>query len=139
MKNPQQGEAVRGRMQQLRCEIDEDVKDVSAGACAMLDWKRFVKTHPWMCIGAAIALGYWIVPRRSKATCPILAHAAEPAPPVPPAVKPSPSSSSSATEELIGALLTTVAAIAVRRTTDYLSEGADKLLEKIGRREAKRP
>ena len=129
MKNPPQGEAVRERMKQLRCEIDEDVNDVSEGACAMLDWRRFVKTHPWMCIGAAIALGYWIVPKRSKATCPILTHPAEPVPPVPPAVKPSPSS---ATEELIGALLTTVAAIAVRRTTDYLSEGADKLLDKMG-------
>jgi len=136
MKNPPQGEAVRERMQQLRCEIDEDVNDVSAGACAMLDWKRFVKTHPWMCLGAAVALGFLIVPRRSRATCPISTPLAEPTPPVPPVFKPAPSS---ATEELIGTLLTTVAAIAVRKATDYLSEGADKLLGTIGRREAKRP
>ena len=116
MNDPPRGDKVRERMQQLRCEIDEDANDVSDGACAMLNWRRFVKTHPWMCIGAATALGYWLFSKRSKATCPISTPVAETAPPVPPAVKPPPSS---ATEELIGELLTTVAAVAVRRTTDY--------------------
>jgi hypothetical protein len=136
MRKPTQDEAVRERMQELRCDIDEDVKDASEGACAMLDWRRLIKAHPWTCFGAAVALGYLIVRRRSKATCPISTPVAEPAPPVPPAVKPSPSS---ATEGMIGALLTTVAAIAVRRATDYLSEGADKLLDKMGHPKAKRP
>ena len=44
MSSPPQGDRVRERMQQLRCEIDGDMEDVSARARTMFDWKHYVKT-----------------------------------------------------------------------------------------------
>jgi len=54
-------------MQQLRCEIDGDMEDMAASARTMVDWKHYVKTYPWVCLGTAAALGFLIVPKRSTA------------------------------------------------------------------------
>ena len=62
MNHRPRSDTVREQMQQVRCEIGRDVKDVSASAHDMLDWKHYVKTHPWVCFGAAVALGFLIVP-----------------------------------------------------------------------------
>ena len=56
-------------MQQLRCEIDGDMEDMAASARNVVDWKHYVKTYPWVCLGAAVALGFLIVPKRSGALC----------------------------------------------------------------------
>ena len=45
-------------MQGIRCEIDHDLEDVSASARSMVDWKHYVKTYPWVCLGSAAALGF---------------------------------------------------------------------------------
>ena len=64
-------------MQQLRCEIDGDMEDMAASARSMVDWKHYVKTYPWVCLGAAVALGFLIVPKRSRAIRPDLASLTE--------------------------------------------------------------
>ena len=55
-----------GAMQRIRCEIDQDLQDVSASAHSMVNWKHYVKTYPWVCLGAAAVLGFLIVPKRSR-------------------------------------------------------------------------
>jgi hypothetical protein len=60
-------DAVRIRMQQLRCEIDGDMEDMAASARSMIDWKHYVKTHPWVCLGTAATVGFLVVPERSTA------------------------------------------------------------------------
>ena len=77
MNDPPLADAVRARMQQLRCEIDGDMEDMSASARTMVDWKHYVKTYPWVCLGAAVALGFLIVPKRSRAIRPDLATLTE--------------------------------------------------------------
>ena len=57
-------DAVRTRMQQIRREIDLDLEEVVANARNMVDWKHYVKTYPWVCLGASAALGFLMVPRR---------------------------------------------------------------------------
>ena len=74
MNDPPLAESVRARMQQLRCEIDEDMEDMAASARSMVDWKHYVKTYPWVCLGAAVALGFLIVPKRSTGDTPRLGH-----------------------------------------------------------------
>ena len=64
-------------MQQLRCEIDGDMEDMAASARTMVDWKHYVKTYPWVCLGAAAALGFLIVPKRSRAIRPDVATLTE--------------------------------------------------------------
>ena len=121
-------------MQQLRCEIDGDMDDMAASARTMVDWKHYVKTYPWVCLGAAVALGFLIVPKRSRVIRPDLATLTEPARTGHLVGKPA----SAATHGLIDALLATVANIAVRQATAYLGQNAGRLLGITGQREASR-
>ena len=134
MDDPPQADAVRERMQQLRCEIDGDMEDMSAHARTMVDWKHYVKTYPWVCLGAAVALGFLIVPKRSRVICPDLTTLTEMARTGHVVVKPA----SAATHGLIDALLATVANIAVRKATAYLGQSAERLLGITGQRETNR-
>ena len=134
MNDPPPAESVRARMQQLRCEIDGDMEDVSAGARTMVDWKHYVKTYPWVCLGAAVALGFLIVPKRSRAIIAELAVPTELAGTGHPIVKPA----SAAARGLVDALVATVVSIAVRDATAYLGQRAGKVLGITGQREASR-
>ena len=70
-------DGVRARMQGIRCDIDQGLEDVSASARSMVDWKHYVKTYPWVCLGTAAALGFLIVPKRAPAIHAGLATPAE--------------------------------------------------------------
>ena len=134
MDDPPQADAVRERMQQLRCEIDGDMEDVSASARTMVDWKHYLKTHPWVCFGAAVALGFLIVPKRPKAIRHDLAIPTELTEAGHLVVKPAPT----AARGVVDAIVATVVGIAVREATVYLGQSAGKLLGITGKREASR-
>jgi hypothetical protein len=121
-------------MQQLRCEIDGDMEDMAASARSMVDWKHYVKTYPWVCLGAAVALGFLIVPKRSRVIRPDLATLTELARTGHLVGKPA----SAATHGLIDALLATVANIAVQRATAYLGQSMGRLLGKTNQCETSR-
>jgi hypothetical protein len=110
-------------MQQLRCDIDEDMEDMAANARSIVDWKHYVKTYPWVCLGAAVALGFLIVPKRSREIRPDVATLTELARTGHLVIK-----SAAATDGVTGALLATVANIAVRKATEYLGQRAGRLL-----------
>jgi hypothetical protein len=134
MNDRLQDDTVRARMQQLRSDIDGDMEDVAASARSMLDWKHYVKTYPWVCLGSAVALGFLIVPKRSAAIRPNLATLTELARSGHLVVKPAPT----ATRGLVDSLLATVANIAVRKATAYLGQSAERLLGITGQREMSR-
>jgi hypothetical protein len=54
------------QMQQVRMEMREDVQVIVDNAREMTDWTWYVRTYPWVCIGAAAAIGYLVVPSRIK-------------------------------------------------------------------------
>jgi hypothetical protein len=56
--------AIRQRMEEVRCDLDEDVQEIVEEARDMGQWRYYVRTYPWVCVGAALAAGYLIVPRR---------------------------------------------------------------------------
>ncbi len=118
-------ESVRGRMQHLRCEIDEDMEGMAASARDLLDWKHYVKTHPLVCLGAAVALGFLIVPNRAVALRPDLATLNELARNGHLVVERGPV----AMRALGGALF---AAVAVRQAAAYLGPTVGLLLETPG-------
>ncbi len=68
MNEPQRDETMQARMKGIRGDIDQGLVDVSAGARSMVDWKHYVKTYPWVCMGTVAALGFLVVPKRSTAT-----------------------------------------------------------------------
>src|SRR5687767_11740821 len=53
-------------MNEVRCDLDEDVQEIVEGARGMGKWRYYVRTYPWVCLGAALAAGYLIVPRRQS-------------------------------------------------------------------------
>lgn len=57
--------AIRQRMKEVRQELDEDVQEIVEGARDLRDWRSYVRSYPWVCLGAAVAVGYLIVPRRT--------------------------------------------------------------------------
>jgi hypothetical protein len=60
-------DAILQRMEEVRCDVDEDVQEIVEGARDMGKWRYYVRTYPWICLGAALAVGYLIVPRRAFA------------------------------------------------------------------------
>jgi hypothetical protein len=118
-------DTVQARMQGIRCEIDQDLQDVSARARSMVDWKHYVGAYPWVCLGAAAALGFLLVPKRPTASD---AHPVAPSGPAksdPPAANSAPA----ATHGWVDALVVAAAGIAVREAIAYLGKNAGKLLE----------
>jgi hypothetical protein len=54
-------------MQQFRAEMREDVREMVASARELTDWTWYVRTYPWLCLGAAAAAGYMLIPSRPQA------------------------------------------------------------------------
>jgi len=131
MNDPPLDDTVRARMQGIRCDIDQDLEDVSASARSLVDWKHYVKAYPWVCLGAAAALGFLIVPKRSAAASGDLPAPAEPANTSRPVVPSAPTVARGVVDALVGA----VAGIAVREAIAYLGQNAERLLGMTSRPE----
>ena len=117
-------DTVRARMQGIRCEIDQDLQDVSASARNMVDWKHYVMTYPWVCLGTAAALGFLIVPKRTTATDANVAVPTEPAK----ASQPVANSPPTAAHGLAEALMVAVVTVAVREAIAYFGPSVERLL-----------
>lgn len=63
-------------MAQIRHELHQDVQGVVRGVEATADWRRYVRSYPWVALGVAFGVGYVIVPRRHRAPSPAGAHLA---------------------------------------------------------------
>ena len=68
--NSPESNAILQRMEEVRSDLDEDVQEIVQGARDMRDWRSYVRTYPWVCVGAALAVGCLIVPRRGMAMQP---------------------------------------------------------------------
>jgi hypothetical protein len=62
---PGGAEAIQRQMRALREDLRDDVREIVVSAREMTDWSIYVKAYPWLCAGAAFALGFVIVPSRS--------------------------------------------------------------------------
>src|SRR5688500_1134350 len=70
-------EAIRTQMRQVRRELGEDVEGLVDNAQVLTDWRYYVRTYPWLCVGAAAAVGFLIVPSRPQVVRPDPALMAE--------------------------------------------------------------
>ena len=61
---------IERQMHALRSELREDVQDIVENARVMTDWQYYVRSYPWLCLGAAAALGYVLVPARIQVVRP---------------------------------------------------------------------
>jgi hypothetical protein len=49
----------------VRAELREDVQELVVSANKMGDWASYVKAYPWLCVGGALAAGFFLVPQRA--------------------------------------------------------------------------
>jgi hypothetical protein len=117
------------QMRQIRNDIDQGVEEMVGNARSMFDWRHYVRTYPWVCLGTAVALGYLIVPKRPATihqrpiqqrptTSAALPRAGETV------MKPVPA----VLHGVVDALLATAVNVAVRQATAYVGLGVGKLL-----------
>jgi len=116
-------QAILQRMKEVRRDLDEDVQEIVEGARDMGAWRSYVKSYPWICVGAALAAGYLIVPRRLRAMPPEVQTPAE---------TPSPSSLvtsySPPKGNAPGMLLAFVGNLVKQGVATYVGQQAGKLL-----------
>jgi hypothetical protein len=55
---------VQRQMREIRADLRDDVRELVVSANQMADWTRYVRAYPWLCAGAALAVGYFVVPQR---------------------------------------------------------------------------
>lgn len=64
MQNHPSAEEVQQQMRQVRCELGDDVQEFVDSARTLTDWHYYVRSYPWLCLGAAAAVGYLVIPTR---------------------------------------------------------------------------
>jgi len=57
---------IQRSMREVRAELREDVKEMVVNAREMTDWTMYVRAYPWLCVGAAAAAGYFLIPQRAQ-------------------------------------------------------------------------
>jgi hypothetical protein len=64
---------IRRQMAQIRHDLHQDVSSVVGGVSEVvtevsevMDWRSVLRSHPYLLTGAAMAVGYLIVPRRAR-------------------------------------------------------------------------
>jgi hypothetical protein len=63
---PSEADAIQQCMREVRAELREDVQEIVVNARDMTDWTTYVRAYPWLCLGAAAAAGYLLIPQRSQ-------------------------------------------------------------------------
>lgn len=64
MQDSPETQAILRRMEEVRSDLDEGAREIAESARDLGEWRHYVKNYPWICVGAACAIGYVIVPRR---------------------------------------------------------------------------
>lgn len=65
-QNQTDADMIVREMQQVRSDLQDDVQHLVAQARTLTDWRHYVRTYPWACVGAAAAIGYLVIPARKK-------------------------------------------------------------------------
>ncbi len=67
MSDSENANSIRGRMEAMRSEMDEEVQEIVNDVRSYFDWRSYVRKSPWICLTAAFAAGYLVVPKKKLA------------------------------------------------------------------------
>jgi hypothetical protein len=124
VNDPLPDDTMQERMQGIRGDIDQGLEDVSASARSMVDWKHYVKTYPWLCLGAAAAVGFLFVPKRPRAVSTSTTSPAK----SPETGHRAADSTPSAVRGVVDMLVAAAVSLAVRETAAYVGQAAAGLM-----------
>jgi len=57
---------IRRQMAQIRHDMHYDVSHVVGDVEEAMDWRAALRKHPYLLVGAGMAVGYFLVPRRRR-------------------------------------------------------------------------
>jgi hypothetical protein len=120
---------IQRRMAQIRHDMHGEVLGAVKGARSLTDWRSLARSHPWLTIGVASAIGYLLVPRRRPIAPTILAVNAT-APEAAAMVEPLQRSEKTRGTgwSVLGTVFSLVAPIAVRAAQNYSMQYIEGLL-----------
>lgn len=61
-----EADEIQRAMREVRVELRENVKEIVGNARDMTDWTIYVRAYPWLCLGAAAAAGYFLIPQQAQ-------------------------------------------------------------------------
>ena len=122
---PPEIDEIRRQMAQIRRDLHEDVRGVVQSAEAATDWRRFVRNYPWASMGAALVVGYMIVPHKRQPATIQLA----PAEPIRPVVAEAPRPAEEKKgKSLLGIAFGLIAPVVLRAAQGYALQFAEQWL-----------
>ncbi|TWU03218.1 hypothetical protein [Neorhodopirellula pilleata] len=69
-----QAAAIKQRMQEIRTQLPYDVDVARQSARELSDWRYHMGRYPWLLVGAAVVVGYVMVPHRKKSEVKVIHH-----------------------------------------------------------------
>jgi hypothetical protein len=120
-------------MAEIRCSLDAEMTGIVSSARVMSDWRHYVRSYPWACMGAAAAIGYLVVPKRIEILRPDAATLAKLAERNQLLVKPN--AEPQVHGGLAASLFTMIAQTVARGAMGYLGQQAGKYFTQRQRRE----
>ena len=70
MSTAESSEEIQREMLRIRSEVRDDVEGIFDRAEQLTDWRYYVRRHPWLCVAAAAAVGYFVVPQSHRIVMP---------------------------------------------------------------------
>lgn len=64
------GDEILRRMAEIRGNLHHEAEGIAENARVMTDWRFYLRSYPWACVGAAAAVGYLMVPNRLQIISP---------------------------------------------------------------------
>lgn len=126
MSYTNEAEEIQRQMARIRCDLNQEVGEIVQSARVMSDWQYYVRTYPWICVGAAVALGYLVVPQRLEVFSPDAKTLAKLAEQNRLLVKPEPEVHKRG--GMVGSLFSLVAGMFVRGLVNYAGQSLGKMV-----------
>ncbi len=76
-RSPETIEQVREEMRLIRSNLDEEVETLAASTRVLFDWRSYIRSAPWLSLGAAALAGYLLMPSKPKVVTPTPEQLAE--------------------------------------------------------------
>lgn len=70
MSDNSEVQRLRQQMDEIRCDLNDDMHDFVASAKTLTDYRFYLKEYPWACMAAVAAVGYLVVPNRVRIISP---------------------------------------------------------------------
>ena len=86
MGSPLTREEIVRQMTAIRMNLDGEVGGIVRNAQKLVDWRYYVRNHPWASILAAVGVGYLAVPAKSASPIAVLPATGNPMPQATPQV-----------------------------------------------------